>query len=136
MKCVGSSSTHANTQRPTTAALDDDDDDELDQNETVEKMSSDLRSNLSRLVAKLAVEIEQMHDEQRERGCSCDGGCGRQESDESGASGGSPSARQRALNAILELIRDIKASLGGGDASTLTVSHQVYQERDALLSEC
>ena len=92
-------------------------------------INSDLRSNLSRLVAKLAVEIEQMHDEQQQQQqcCgSCGGGrSGRGESDDSDASSG-VSARQKSLNAILELIRDIEKSLDGGNQrSPLSVSEQV-----------
>jgi len=117
VKGVGSSS-HANTQRPSEADADDDD---LDDDETADKINPDLRSNLSRLVAKLAVEIEQMHDEQRRLGCGC--ASGRGESDDSDASSGA-SARQRALNAILELIRDIKRSLSGGDMASSAVGEQ------------
>ena len=93
-------------------------------------INSDLRSNLSRLVAKLAVEIEQMHDEQQQQRQQCCGSCGggrsgRGESDDSDASSG-VSARQKSLNAILELIRDIEKSLDGGNQrSPLSVSEQV-----------
>ena len=107
------SSSHANTQRPVGPEKGRD-----KKVESEENVDTELRFNLSHLVAKLAVEIEQMHDEQvqlQHRECGCGTGKGKEESDDTEGSSNA-SARQRSLNAILDLIRNIKESLGRGDS--------------------
>ena len=136
---TGDSSSHAKS-------VDEEDDDESE--ESLGGIKSDLRSNLSQLVAKLAVEIEQMHKEQqlqqqqqqRRRGGgggSGGGGGGHGESGDSDAASSTDSARQKALDAILELIKDIKNSLGKGETSFAApvVEQQVLRSLDVKFGD-